>query len=81
MDGRTDILRERRGSHVMLERWNLAGSSGGTRNSHKKCQLLGVNFDPFMVILLLKKIIKKKKILEIWNFAGSSGHTRTSHQK
>jgi hypothetical protein len=40
----------------MLERGNLAGSSGGTRNSHKKCQLLGVNFDRFMAILVLKKI-------------------------
>ena len=59
MDGRTDILRERGGSHVMLEHWNLAGSSGGTRYSHKKCQLLGVNFDRFMEILVLKKIIKK----------------------
>ena len=64
----------------MLERGNLAGSSGGTRNSHKKCQLLGVNFDRFMAILVFKKIIKKI-ILEILNFAGSLGHTRTSHQK
>ena len=38
----------------MLERGNLAGSSGGTRNSHKKCQLLVVNFERFMAILLLK---------------------------
>ena len=45
----------------MLERGNLAGSSGGTRNSHKKCQLLGVNFDRFMAILVFKKIIKKKQ--------------------
>ena len=45
----------------MLERGNLAGSSGGTRNSHKKCQLLGVNFDRFMAILVFKKIFKKKQ--------------------
>ena len=44
----------------MLERGNLAGSSGGTRNSHKKCQLLGVNFDRFMAILVFKKLFKKK---------------------
>ena len=80
-DGRADILRKWGGSHVMLERGNLAGSSGGTRNSHKKFQLLGVNFDQFMAILVFKKIIKKKTILEIWNFAGSLGHKRTSHQK
>ena len=43
----------------MLERENLAGSSGGTRNSHKNCQLLGVNFNRFMAILVLKKNIKK----------------------
>ena len=61
-DGRADILRKRGGgSHVMLERGNLAGSSGGTRNSHKKCQLLGMNFDQFMVILMYKKIYKKKQ--------------------
>ena len=40
MDGRADILREREGSHVMLERKNLAQSSGGTRNSHKKISAL-----------------------------------------
>ena len=51
MDGRADILRKRGGaSHVMLERGYLAGSSGGTRNSDKKCQLSGVNFDRFMAI-------------------------------
>ena len=43
----------------MLECGNLAGSSGGTRNLHKKCQLLGVNFDQFMAILMFKKIFKK----------------------
>ena len=41
------------GSHVMLEGWNLSGSSGGTRTSHKNCQFLGVNFDQFMAILVL----------------------------
>ena len=66
-------------SHVMLERWNLAGSSGGTRNSQKKCQLLGVNFDWFMAILVLKKT--KTNMVERWNFEGSSRRTRTSHQK
>ena len=57
MDPHTDVLREGGGVlKVMLERWNLAGSSGGTRNSQKKCQLLGVNFDWFMAILVLKKL-------------------------
>ena len=60
MDPHTDVLREGGGVlKVMLERWNLAGSSGGTRNSQKKCQLLGVNFDWFMAILVLKKNFKK----------------------
>ena len=80
MDPHTDVLREGGGVlKVMLERWNLAGSSGGTRNSQKKCQLLGVNFDWFMAILVLKKT--KTNMVERWNFEGSSRRTRTSHQK
>ena len=50
----------RGGSHVILERGNLAESSDGTRNSHEKCQHLGVNFDQLMAILVLKKIMEKK---------------------
>ena len=34
--------------------WSLAGSSGGTRNSQKKSQLSGVNFDRFRAILVIK---------------------------
>ena len=43
----------------------LAGSSGGTRNSDKKCQLLGVNFDQFMTIFGLK-IKKQKNKKKLW---------------
>ena len=46
------------GLTCLLERGNLAGSSGGTRNSHKKC----VNFDQFMAILVFKNFSGLKKI-------------------
>ena len=60
MDGHADILRERGGgSHVMLERRNLAGSSGGTKNSHKKMSALRCEFWLIYSDFSVKKIIKK----------------------